>query len=234
MSNINVNPNISPALHPENVRQIDGYDDDTASLLAGTEAAFKNAYDGIDAVWKTKVVVNQNTAWTDNRKIIEVSKFADRQQDAIAKKFDSVLATLVKQIAHMEAELTAPVESKAALSISREIREHVKGLSSDQRMTFLEQAITDGDATSLTALLGAPAYLSGMNGEMQAIYVRRYRERLEPVKAKKLKALNAAREMIETRGGLVFAQLGKALGATPQKVAALRRAHQAALASLGK
>ncbi|MBY0321613.1 MAG: hypothetical protein K2X72_23020 [Reyranella sp.] len=228
-----VNSKVTPSLHPENVRQIDGYDDDTASLLAGTVAAFATAYEGVGAVWTAKDVVNQNSAWTDERKIIELSKHAQRQFDTIAKRFDSTASLLSKQIAHIEGELTAPVESKAALSISREIREHVKGLSSDQRMTFLERAITDGDATSLTALLGAPAYLSGMNAEMKAIYVRRYRERLEPVKAKRLKALNAARELIIERGALVFKELEKAVGATPQKAAALRKAHQAALDSLG-
>lgn len=228
-----INAKVTPSLHPENVKQIDGYDNDTASLLAGTEAAFKNAYDGIGAVWTAKDAVDQNRAWTDERKIIELSKHAERQFDVIAKKFDSTRATLVKQIAHFESELTQPVEAKAAAPIAREIRDHVKGLSPDKRMGFLEQALKAGDAVTLSSLLGAPCYLSGMTAETQALYVRRYRERLEPVKAKKLKALQAAQTLIEERGSLIMAELEKAVGASPQKAVALRNAHEAALASLG-
>jgi len=228
-----INAKVTPSLHPENVKQIDGYDDDTAPLLAGTEAAFNTAYDGIGAVWSAKDVVDQNHAWTEERRIIEVGKLAERRFEQIAKVFDSTRATLTKQIAHIEVELTAPVEAKAAAPVAREIREHVKALSTTERHTFLQHALQAGDAVTLTALLGAPSYLSGLNDDSQKLYVRMYRERMEPVKAKRLKALTAARQLIEQRGGLVFAELEKAVGASPQKVAALRKAHEAALNSLG-
>lgn len=231
MSNINIK--VTPSLHPENVRQLDGYDDDTAGLLNGTLAAFTTAYEAIGAVWSAKDVVNQNHAWTEERRIIELSKHAERKFDAIAKAFDSTRAILVKQIAHFENELTQPVEAKAAAPVAKEIREHAKGLSTTERHAFVQQALRDGDATTLTALLGAPSYLSGITGDMQKLYVRQYRERLEPVKAKRVRALTAARDLIEQRGALVNAELEKAVGATPQKAASLRRAHQAALDSLG-
>ena len=43
MENANVDVRVSPGLHPDNVKQIDGYDDDTAPYLAPTMTAFSTA-----------------------------------------------------------------------------------------------------------------------------------------------------------------------------------------------
>jgi len=39
-----IDTRVTPSFHPDTVRAIDEYDDDTASILAGTEAAFNEAY----------------------------------------------------------------------------------------------------------------------------------------------------------------------------------------------
>ena len=42
----------------------------------------------------------------------------------------------------------------------------MKGLKVTERMAFVQAAITDGDIRSATAVLGAPAYLSGLDHDL--------------------------------------------------------------------
>ena len=94
------------------------------------------------------------------------------------------------------------------------------------------QAIKDGDEVTLSAVLGAPSYLSGLTADAQKVYVRQMRERLMPDKAKRLRACQAAAELIMERGALVFEGLEKAVGASPQRAAELRKRHDAATRAL--
>lgn len=80
------------------------------------------------------------------------------------------------------------------------------------------------DHTSVAALLGAPAYLSGLDANFQQTYTRFWNERSAPEVAQRLKAMKGAKQMIEERAGLVFKELEKAVGAPPHKAAALRKA----------
>lgn len=141
---------------------------------------------------------------------------------------DGAKANLDRGIAHIEGELAAPVTAKAAASVAAEIRTYAKGLETGERMSFVQRAIADGDETTVSSLLGAPPYLSGLTRDMQAILTRQWHERNSPQLAQRLKAMTGARDLIVQRGGLVFKELEKAVGAPPHKVAALRAAKTAA------
>lgn len=223
-----INTKISPALHPDNVKGLDGYDESTASYLSSTVTAFTNAYEGIAAVLEAKSVVNANHAWTPERRIIELGQLADKKLASISKSFDTTRANLLKQITHIEGELSAPVQAKSGTAVAAEIRAHVKALSFTERTTFIQQAIKEGDEISLTALLGAPSYLSGLDAKSQGVYLRQFHHRMQPEKANLLKVLRGAADLIADRGGLVFTQLEKAVGAKSNEVQQLRRAHEAA------
>jgi hypothetical protein len=95
-------------------------------------------------------------------------------------------------------------------------------------MKLIQQAIDDGDHTVATAVLGAPAILSGIDANMQKTLTRMYHERHNPAMAKRLKVMTAAKVLIEERAGLVFKELEKAVGAPPHKAKALREAKTAA------
>ena len=60
------------------------------------------------------------------------------------------------------------------------------------------------DERSLTAILGGPAYLSGLSDVEHAHYLRQYRERKHPAEAKRLRLMQAAHALLEERGPLVF------------------------------
>lgn len=220
-----VDVRVTPGLHPNNVKEIEGYaEGDVAALLAPTMTAFSEAYIGIGKVHDARDAAKRNPTWNEAQQIISTDDFAQKQFARIAKGFDSVRANLVKGIEHIEQELSRPVESKAAHTVATEIRGYVRGLATGERMNLVRKAIEEGDHITATAILGAPAYLSGLDANMQAVLVRTYHEKHNPVQATRLKVMNGARELIERRAGLVFRELEKAVGVPPHKAKALREA----------
>lgn len=224
----NIDTRFSPALHPENVRGIDGYDDETRSYLAPTEEAFTAAYTGITAVWDTRAVLDKDTSRNDDAKVLQLDALAGKQLLHITSTFDRARGNLVKAIDGIERELTAPVQSRAGVAVAGEIRSYCNALPTDKQLGFIERAINSGDETTIGALLGAPPYLSGLTPEMQQAWTKIYREKNMPDKAKRLRAMQGAVEMIEQRAGLVFSALEKAVGAPRHKIQRLREASTAA------
>lgn len=210
------------------MRELDGYDVDTASILAPAETAFSEAYHGIASVHEARAKAATNPTWNEAQQLIQTQDYSDKVFDSVAKRFDAVTATLHTIVQGIEAELSAPIEVKAAHSLATEIRAHVKGLPTGERMTFVQKAIIDGDRRTAESILGAPAYLSGITSEMQAVLTRFFHEHHNPLQAKRLKAAKAGLALIGERSGLVFSQLSLAVGGDPHTVAKLRAAKTAA------
>ena len=220
-----IDTRITPALHPDNVREIEGYaEGDVAAVLAPTMTAFDEAYRGIGKVHDAREAAKKNPVWNESMQIIATDDMAQKQLGRIAKGFDSVRANLTKGIEHIEKELSSPVESRASVTLAAEVRAHAKGLAPGERMNLVRQAIDGGDHITATAILGAPAYLSGLDANMQATLLRTYHEKHNPVQATRLKVMTGARELIEKRAGLVFTELEKAVGVPPHKARQLREA----------
>jgi len=218
---------VTQSLHPLNVREVDGFEESVAHYLAPVETAFSEAYIGIGAVHTARAAAARNPVWNEAQQVIATQGMADKVLAKVARGFDSVRANLDRGIKALESELQAPVTSRAAHSVAAEIRGHVKGLAVGERMEFLETALKSGDDVSLTAVLGAPAYLAGLAPEMQQVFLRRYHEATAPQVALRLKVMKGAKSMIEQRAGLVFTELEKAVGMRPDKVRALRAAQSA-------
>lgn len=220
----NVDARITPSLHPENVKSIDGFDEQTAPYLAPTMTAFSTAYEGIRAVNEAREKAKTNPTWNEAMQIIHTDDFAQKHLARITKSFDVTRSNLEKGIAMLEQQLTTPIESKAALNIAGEIRAYAKSLTTEQRHKFIQEAIDGGDEKTVSAICGAPAYLSGLDANFQQTYVRFWNERTSPDLAQRLKAMKGAKQMIEERAGLVFESMTRAVGAPPHKAAALRKA----------
>lgn len=219
-----IDTRVTPALHPQNVKEIEGYGEDTAPILGPTEIAFSTAYEGIRAVHDAREAAKRNPTWNEAQQIIQTDDLAQKQFARIAANFDATRINLEKGIAHLEQELSAPVTSRAAAPIAAEIRAHVKGLGTTKLHQFIKEAIDDGDHDTVTAVLGAPSYLSGISPDMQKTYLRFWHERNSPDLARRLKAMVGAKELIERNAPLVFKELEKAVGAPPHKAKALREA----------
>lgn len=160
--------------------------------------------------------------------MIHTDDLARRKLEHVTKTFDSVRANLVKGIEHLEGELNAPVTAKAAASVASEIRSFVRAMKTEERHKFIQDALDSGDEVSVSSLLGAPPYLSGLTADFQQTYTRMWHEKTSPDMAKRLRAMVGAREMIERNGPLVFSAMEKAVGAPPHKAKRLREAKTAA------
>ena len=224
----NVDHRITPSLHPENVKSIDGFDEQTAPYLAPTMTAFSTAYEGVRAVLAAKEAAAANPTWNEAQQIIHTDDFAQKHLARITKSFDVTRSNLDKAIVALEQQLTTPIESKAAASIAGEIRAFVRDMPTEKRHAFIQQALDAADHVTLGAVLGSPPYLSGLDADFQAVYVRHYHERNSPELAQRLKAMKGAKQMIEERAGLVFESMARAVGAPPHKAKALREAKTAA------
>ena len=215
---------VTPSLHPINVREIDGYDDETATLLGTTEAAFAHAYEQLGKVHDASEIVRADPTLTEAAAVVKAADYADKAFGGMALRFDRAADNLKTVIASIRTELSAPVESRASNSLSAEIRSYVANLPEGERMSFVTKAIKESDTRTASAVLGGPAYLSGLSSDMHSVLTRMFHEHHEPLKAKRLKAATLALDLIGERSGLIFAQLEKAVGADPNRVARFRSA----------
>jgi hypothetical protein len=219
---------VSPALHPDNVKEIDGYDAETALVLGPTVEAFEAAYRGVGAVHDAREASKRDPTLNEAAQIIRTDDLAQRVFAKVARGFDAVRGNLVAGIAHIEKELSGPVEIKAAHPIAAQIRDYARALPAGKVHSFLQEAMQSGDHETLTAILGAPAYLSGLTPEFKATYLRHYHEQNSPQLARRLKVMQGAKTLIEERAGIVHGALEAAVGAAPHKARALREAKSAA------
>jgi hypothetical protein len=223
-----VSIDVTPSLHPENVKALPDYDSQTEAVLAPTMTAFDEAYQAVIAVHAAREAAKSNPAWTEGQQIIETDNLARRKTEHVTRTFDAVRGNLVKGIAHIEAELSAPISTKAAATVATEIRSFVRDMSTEAKHKFIQEALDNGDEVTVSSLLGAPPYLSGLTADFQKTYTRMWHERTSPDMAKRLRAMVGAKELIERNGPLLFGEMTRAVGAPPHKARALREAKTAA------
>lgn len=226
-----VDTRVSPALHPDTLTALDGYDEDSAKFIGDAESAFRLAYHVIGKIHDATEIGRRNGAWTEEQRILAVGKMATVERDKLCRKFDAAHANIKKGAEHIERELSVPVESKASLGVAEEIRRHSKSLGSGA-VDFVRERINSGDDLSVSAVLGAPSYLSGLSDEMRTVLTRQWHERQQPVLVQRLTLMRATIEKIQRDAPLLFSQVDKAVGADPASVQNIDAANEAAQAAL--
>jgi hypothetical protein len=98
----------------------------------------------------------------------------------------------------------------------------VRGLSREKRSALIRDALQKDDDATLTAILGAQPFLSGLAQEDYDHYVRTYHEKKNPHLVRRLDLMNRFLEEIERNTPIVQAQFDKAAGATPSVMANLK------------
>ncbi|WP_237132201.1 hypothetical protein [Pseudohongiella sp. O18] len=224
MSEVDIHEQITPALHPKNVESLEGYDETTAPYVGPVQTAFSEAYEGIHSIRTARESARKHPSWNEAAQIMHTDTHAQRILSKVTRRFDSVRANLEKAVQATEAQLSGPIQQTGSSSISQEIRAHVKSLSLDNRTKFLEEAQRNGDVVTLSAVLAAPSYLSGLNETERQLRAKMFHEAQSPEVARKLKVMKAAKSLIDTRSGLVFKEVEKAIGVRSDVVQALRQA----------
>lgn len=240
-----VDTRISASLHPQSIASLDEYDSETEGELQQVVQAFTSVYEGIGKVLDVRDVAAGNTAWNEDMRTIKVQEMADRAFAKFAPQLDKVYHNMRAGAELIEKQLSAPVEARAAHTISTQIRDHVKGLAerqgtstADKRpgqsaLGFVQAAIQKGDEVTVSAVLGAPAYLSGLTDEMQAVLRRLWNEKANPTASKRLRAMRAAMDLIQDRGPLIHKEMERVVGKSPAYAKMLRDKHNAAEKALG-
>ncbi|MEJ2031665.1 MAG: hypothetical protein P8Y63_01185 [Deltaproteobacteria bacterium] len=125
--------------------------------------------------------------------------------------------------------LQGPIEQQAGLgTINEEIRRHVKAMGSKERHEFLEEANAKGDTKTMTAVLGALHYLTGILPTEHDYYLREFHMRRNLEAAKRLKVMKAALALLEKRAPLIFGKVEKAIGQPWRRVQLLRKTNNEA------
>lgn len=125
--------------------------------------------------------------------------------------------------------MNTPLESDAEkMNISGEIRNYSRGLPLDERIRFLNDAVKNKDVKTLRAILGAPAYLSGMNDVEQKLRTREYHRAMQPQIGSRLQALTKTRDLLLDRSRLIFEEAQKAMGGSYKEIKRIRELHNRA------
>jgi hypothetical protein len=226
---------VTPSFDSANVRALPHYDDDTAPLFGPVVDAFDTALAVVGRIHDAREAAAQDTTLNENARIVKVADFADTLLETATRAFDRANTVVGNNIAALEKALTEPVESSAANSaVSREIRDHVRGLKGvGAAMGFVTDCIKRRDFGSASAVLGAPHFLSGLTPEAQAVLLRMFHEARDPQTSKRLAALKAAQEHLDRNSPLLFKQVEKAVGGDYRKVQMIRKGANASKKAFG-
>lgn len=219
-------------LHPGVIEAIDGFKEFQGYLTPAQEA-FSAAFEGLKAIRIAYDAAAKNQAWNQYQKLLNVAGAAEKKYQHMLGKFDSAIKNMSTAAKAMDESLSQPLEQQAgAGTINTEIREHVAKLGTEARMKFMTDAIADRKSKVLTAILGAPAFLSGLPEGLHSSYTRMYWEKTSPEAVRRLTATRKAIELLEQRGPSVHRHVERAMGGQWSTVVALRRANSEAEKSL--
>jgi len=235
---IDVDSRVTPTLHPKCIEHLDGYTEETAPYVASAVTAFTTAYQAVVSVHNARSAARSNPVWNPAEQVIRTDDLAKDKFAAAAAALDRSYVDLGKKSDHIEGILNQPLVSKASLSISQEIRAHVKAMDMGERLAFIRSSIDNGDETTVTALLGAPGYLCGLDEDAHRIHCRMWHEKKSPELAAQLKVIQGARNYISAKSGLLFDEMEKAVGVltdpdsgrkyTPHELREAKKASEAA------
>ena len=228
-----VGTRVSPALHPDTVRAVEGYNDTTAPFIDDVVSAFNDAYMTLESIHGASDAAKRNPSWTEEHRVLIVSKEAQKHQDRLLRRMDGAARSLGAAITHTERELARPLTEKAALgTLNQEIRSFVRGLKREERTKLLNEAMDGDDGDTLAAILGGKPFLSGLSPPEHANYVHRYNVKQNPGLVARLAVMRGAMDKLDRDGGKVLAEMQKAVGARPQEVNAIAQANERALNAL--
>lgn len=219
---IDVDTRVSPTLHPA----VFGESDEPCITHAVSQ--FTDAYKALAKLHDARAVARQSPLLTKDAATLKIAALADKTQLTVTKGMDSARKAIQFNIDAIHTELQKPLIDDGS-RINAEIRAHVKAMPANQRMKFVEDAVEKRDEKTLRAVLGGPAYLSGLDAEAQAAWTQRANLKRDPERWDRLQRLEKAMQRVDAINlNLVLDQIEKGLGtdwATVQKL----RAKQARL-----
>lgn len=156
-------------LHPELV--------EAASTVGEVETLRSVYQDYKKLLSSTKVALQtEDPSRTAEAHYLEVHSAFKKKLEAIANRSTDATTSAKKAIATIEKDIANLLEVRDGPH-ANEIRQHVKGLPAAERVPFVVAAIDSGDKETVAAIMGGPAYLSGLAAEQREILWNAYEQR---------------------------------------------------------
>ena len=229
---VSIDSRVSPALDPETYK-VEGYDEDTAPFVGCIINAMYDAYVVVGKIHDARAAADRNGAWTEDQKVLIVGKEAETQKERVLKRLALAERDIRASIGHTEKLLSEPLTEKAGLgSLNGEVRAFVLGLDRPKREAFMREVLEANDEQTLTAVLGAQHFLSGLTAIDHDRYLRLYHEKKQPQLVRRLDVMKRVLGKFERNIQNVHSQFDKAVGASPSVVNRLSKANEQALAAL--
>lgn len=216
-----------PTYQAENITSLEGYDEHGAGLSLAV-----SAFEAMNAAVASIIEARRKsdldpTLHNEKAKVLKVSLYSDKLTETALKQADAAHRTIQAQIKVVQGELQRAVEASTTSQLATEIRAHCK--SQPSAVQFVSQLIASRDARSVSAVLGAPAFLSGLTEEMKTALTHKWNAERDPTLTGKLSLLEKASERLERAGALLPATMERAMGVKYPLINRLR-AEQAAAA----
>ena len=224
MSDPTISTKVSPEVHPTNTCVLVGdHVPDTDAIVTGTKSALEVMYvtltkisdartdlDALTRIGLTPVnferdnlrarglVVGDQGRLSVARPAHELlSEAGAKAIEAAGKKVDVQMDTLRKQSDHLNKEIDAALKDTAHSHVIRqEIRAHLAAMPEGERMSFAVRQARAGDLATVTAILEAPEWLSGLNVETRALVRAAAAERVVPQLAARHAAAERAKDIL--------------------------------------
>lgn len=213
---IDIDSRVSPTLHPK------VFGDPNESSIVHAAGQFEIAYSALRKLHDARTEAYRSSLLTKDAATLKVAALADKTQITLTKSVDSARKAIQSSIDALRIELQKPFSDDGA-RVNAEIRSHVKALPYTERVAFVTAAIASGDHKTLRAVLGGPAYLSGLEAPTQAALTQQANLARDPERAGRLDQLEHAMKRVDAVNLLlVMEQIEKGLGTSWDAVKKLR------------
>jgi hypothetical protein len=185
-------------------------------LQAAAEPAVRRQHPA-DRGGRTEITSNIRMVNGKPTRIVSTEEFVEAAEQAFARTspvLDRRLAelqgyrdALAKRV---ETALDAPARrTPEGLALASEVRSHIKALKRpDQRAKFVMDAVEAGDLPTVSAVLHAPPFLSGLDAGMHSVIRTRAASRFAPVDSAQLDATDVTIEHVAAAGSAIVKRYG--------------------------
>jgi len=227
-----VSAHVTPSLHPQNVLSIaevdtpngKDFDPKYRADLTPLYALFRDTYDALEHLHEARTHAKNDSTMTDDARTLRLGELAEGYQTKLLARFDDIHGKLSTAIRAIEGQFNSELKMLSdRVQLGGEIRDHAKKLSPEKRQSLLHEAQRNGDTDTVRAILGAPAYLSGMTEEARKLETVVYNRAQNPALYERLGVLQKAVELLQQRGGLLHTEFPRLLGFNFSRVEELKK-----------
>ncbi|MCK7543054.1 hypothetical protein MLC59_02580 [Marinobacter bryozoorum] len=209
---------------------VEQHQHDTVFLsLVNAHDTARNAAERILAARKVALA---NTLQTESKNIEEFSKAHEKAFNAASGKLDNAIQYARQAITDIEQQLNAPVDAPKNAGTASDIRNHVKHLDREQRSAFVADAMANNDHETLTAILSAPAYLSGLTPAQHQHHKTEFKKRQNPELFSRLDLLKKTEARVTSAGSKLVELSGQIHNHDASKLKAAKEADERARKAL--